>query len=73
MALPTYHETPNGRAVLRRTVMATDKQIQNYAYQLWQQAGCPEGKDDEFWHKAKAELEANPDAAKPPLPNDDPS
>ena len=53
--------------------MATEKQIQNYAYRLWQQAGCPEGKDDEFWHKAKAELKDNPDAANPPLPNDDPS
>jgi hypothetical protein len=36
------------------------------------QAGRPEGKDDEFWHKAKA-VEDSPDAANPPLPNDDPS
>ena len=42
--------------------MATDKEIQNYAYKHWDQAGRPDGKDDEFWHKAKAELEANPDA-----------
>ena len=40
--------------------MATDKEIQNYAYKLWQEAGCPKDKDHEFWHKAKAELEANP-------------
>jgi hypothetical protein len=53
--------------------MATEKEIQNYAYKLWQQAGCPKNQDDKFWHQAKVELEADPDAANPPLPNDDPS
>ena len=37
--------------------MATEKQIQNLAYKLWEQAGCPQGRDDEFWRAAKAELE----------------
>ena len=37
--------------------MATEKQIQNYAYQLWEKAGRPEGRDKEFWNAAKAELE----------------
>ena len=27
------------------------------AYQLWQQAGEPAGKDDEFYHQAKNELQ----------------
>jgi hypothetical protein len=48
--------------------MATEKEIQNYAYKLWQQAGCPKGQDDKFWHQAKAELATDPDAANPPLP-----
>jgi hypothetical protein len=26
------------------------------AYQLWQQAGEPSGKDDEFYHQARREL-----------------
>ena len=26
------------------------------AYQLWQEAGEPEGRDDEFYHQAKDEL-----------------
>ena len=53
--------------------MATEKQIQNLAYKLWEQAGCPQGRDDEFWRAAKAELEVSPDAEDPPIANDDPS
>jgi hypothetical protein len=29
------------------------------AYQLWQQAGEPEGKDWEFYHQAEHELEGS--------------
>jgi hypothetical protein len=32
------------------------------AYQLWQQAGEPAGKDDEFYHQAKKELQEAWDA-----------
>jgi hypothetical protein len=49
--------------------MATEKEIQNHAYQLWEKAGCPLGRDGEFWRAAKAELDAeseNPDAANQP-------
>ncbi len=31
--------------------------IRRRAYELWQQAGCPEGRSDEFWHAARAEIE----------------
>jgi len=27
------------------------------AYELWQQAGEPEGKDEEFYHQAEKELQ----------------
>ena len=27
------------------------------AYELWQQAGQPSGKDEEFYHQAKKELQ----------------
>jgi hypothetical protein len=49
--------------------MASEDQIRNYAHQLWEKAGKPEGKDAEFWHAAEAELAAedeNPDAANQP-------
>ena len=31
--------------------------IRRRAYELWEQAGCPEGRGDEFWHAARAEIE----------------
>jgi DUF2934 family protein len=49
--------------------MASEEQIRNYAHQLWEKAGKPEGRHDEFWHAAEAELAAedkNPDAANQP-------
>ena len=45
--------------------MATEEQIRNYARQLWEKAGRPEGRDAEFWHAAEVELNAeseSPDA-----------
>jgi hypothetical protein len=35
----------------------TDDQIRIRAHQLWEQAGKPEGQDDEFWHRAEQELQ----------------
>ena len=32
--------------------------IRRRAYELWEQAGCPEGSSDEFWHAARAELKS---------------
>lgn len=32
------------------------QEIRERAYALWQQAGCPANRDDEFWHRAKEEL-----------------
>ena len=49
--------------------MALEEQIRNYAYQLWEKAGRPEGWDQEFWEAAKSELDAedeNPDTADQP-------
>lgn len=31
-------------------------QIIHRAYELWEQAGKPDGRDEEFYHQAKAEL-----------------
>jgi Protein of unknown function (DUF2934) len=38
--------------------MASEEQIRNYAHQLWEEAGRPEGRDAEFWHAAEVELNA---------------
>lgn len=42
----------------------SEEQIRNYAYQLWEKAGRPEGGSEEFWRQAENELDAqseNPD------------
>ncbi|GEC54666.1 hypothetical protein ABIF38_003411 [Bradyrhizobium japonicum] len=36
--------------------MATEQQIRDYARQLWEKAGKPDGRDREFWHAAEVEL-----------------
>lgn len=51
--------------------MATEEQVRNYARQLWEKAGRPEGRDTEFWHAAEIELNAeseSPDALTQPAP-----
>jgi hypothetical protein len=36
------------------------EQIIHRAYELWEQAGKPEGRDQEFYHQAEKELQAHP-------------
>jgi hypothetical protein len=38
----------------------TKEQIIHRAYELWEQAGKPEGRDQEFYHQAEQELQAEP-------------
>ena len=42
--------------------------IRRRAFELWEQAGCPEGRSDEFWHAARAEIEG--EGANRPEPSD---
>jgi hypothetical protein len=36
---------------------STQELVHERAYDLWQQAGAPEGRSDEFWFAAERELE----------------
>jgi hypothetical protein len=45
--------------------MATEAEIRNYAHQLWEKAGRPEGRDIEFWNAAKANLDAESESPDP--------
>lgn len=38
----------------------SEQQIRIRAYQLWEIAGQPEGREDEFWHEAERELKDGP-------------
>jgi hypothetical protein len=35
-----------------------EKRIRELAYQLWEEAGRPDGKSDEFWRRARAQVSA---------------
>jgi len=41
-----------------------EQKIRERAYALWQQEGCPHGRDTEYWLRAEAELLDGPDAPK---------
>ncbi|MBW7970029.1 DUF2934 domain-containing protein [Bradyrhizobium sp. BR 10289] len=54
--------------------MADEALIRTYAYQLWEKAGRPQGRDQEFWDAAKAEVDAEseiPDPSAEQQPNKD--
>ena len=41
---------------------AIEERIRVRAHQLWELAGKPEGRQDEFWHEAERELSTDPAA-----------
>ena len=43
-----------------------EDRIRRRAYHLWEEAGRPEGRSEEFWHAARAEIadEEAPEAAR---------
>ena len=43
---------------------ATEKEILERAYQLWERAGRPDNREDGFWHAAQQELR-NEDKSSP--------
>jgi hypothetical protein len=49
--------------------MATEDQIRHYARLLWEKAGKPEGRSEEFWHAAEVELNSESDS--PDAPTED--
>ena len=46
----------------------TDEEIRAKAYQLWKQAGEPEGQAESFWHQAEEELGRESTELGEPLP-----
>jgi hypothetical protein len=33
-----------------------EKQVRERAEKLWEEAGCPTGRDEEFWYRAEVEI-----------------
>ncbi len=39
-----------------------EDKVRGLAYQLWEEAGKPADRDDEFWHQARAQIPHPPSA-----------
>jgi hypothetical protein len=58
-SLPLSPNAPQGEAVLGREVRMPEvyeDDIRAHAYKLWEDAGRPEGRIDEFWHEAERQI-----------------
>ncbi|HTW28432.1 MAG TPA: DUF2934 domain-containing protein [Acetobacteraceae bacterium] len=44
----------------------SEESLRRHAYELWERAGRPEGRSEEFWHRARVEL----GLVAPPNPTD---
>ena len=53
--------------------MATEDQIRHYAHLLWEKAGSPEGRSEEFWHAAEVELNSESDSPDAPTEETQPN
>ncbi len=45
-----------GLAATEMVSPSSGEQVRKLAYELWEQDGCPEGRADEYWHRAVREL-----------------
>jgi hypothetical protein len=43
-----------------------ERRIRELAYQLWQSEGSPEGRVEEYWHRARQRIEAETQSSYPP-------
>jgi hypothetical protein len=46
----------------------SEDRVRERAYQLWEQAGCPEDRSDEFWLQAVSELQSEQTKAEEAVP-----
>jgi len=43
---------------MRGDMTPREERVRARAQRLWQEAGRPEGRDEEFWHRAEREIAA---------------
>jgi hypothetical protein len=53
--------------------MVTEEQIRGLAYSIWEQEGRPEGKDQEYYFRAKQMLEEQEAASSPAKESEPPA
>jgi hypothetical protein len=44
-----------------------ERHIRIRAYEMWEAEGRPEGRADEYWHRARERIEAEAQSAYPPV------
>jgi hypothetical protein len=51
-----------------------EQRIRERAYQMWEEAGRPEGRSEEFWERARilTEFEDSPEVGRVPVPKEGP-
>lgn len=51
-----------------------EQRIRDKAYRLWEEAGRPEGRSEEFWERARilVEIEDSPEVGRTPVPTEGP-
>ena len=42
------------------------QRLRERAHALWEKEGCPDGRSDEFWHRAQSEIESEANAVHAP-------
>ncbi|HZX43536.1 MAG TPA: DUF2934 domain-containing protein [Myxococcaceae bacterium] len=56
--IPAPRKTELHRVSMPPRPLPTQEQIARRAYEIWQQSGCPQGRDTENWAQAERELSA---------------
>lgn len=49
------------------TSKTTEQRISDLAYAMWQKEGQPEGRTEEFWHRARSQVASEDNADTAPL------
>jgi hypothetical protein len=68
-----YFQNPRNHSARMASAFFTGDEIIKRANKLWEQAGSPEGRAEEFYHQAEQELEQERSSQMPPAPNSDQS
>jgi hypothetical protein len=65
LARPCFSKNPARRALKANYGKPDQRSITHRAYELWEQAGKPDGRDEEFYHQAEKELRDAEDKSSP--------
>ena len=59
-------DTPSDKPTAGEPAADTEQRIRERAHLLWEAEGKPNGREDEYWHRARELIEDEAQAAYPP-------